>query len=176
MFTKHFVRMAIALVMLMGAAVVATAGVPTHISYQGMLLNNDNAYTGDAEFKFALADTNRNTFYWSNDGTLGYPTHSVTVHVQDGIFSVLLGAPPMFPLDPDLVKYFDTHQGLYVWVDTGHGETPLGVLPISSVLFAEKAEYALKSPGTFTAASQIWSQAVGSQGRNRASVTPFSAA
>lgn len=150
----------VAILILVGAG-AALAESPTHFSYQGMILDRDAPFTGNADFRFALVDTNRDVYYWSNDGTLGYPSHPVTVPVEGGIFSVLLGAPPMAPIESIDLAGFRRYQALRIWVDLGAGEVFLGNLPLSSVLFAQHADYASYSLGSFTADGQIWSKSTG---------------
>ena len=160
--SKHIHHLLIAVLLAaMAVTAPALAGIPTHFSYQGLIMDDGTPFTGDAQFKFALVDTSRNIYFWSSDGTVGMPTQSVTVPVQDGRFSVLLGQPPMFSLEPELVADFNAHQALRIWVDLGHGETPLGDLPLSTVLFADRATFAEQSLGSFTAGSQIWSRSGG---------------
>lgn len=162
MFSKHLVfLLAVAVLGMVALNFPATAGIPNHFSYQGMLLDHDAPFTGTAQFKFALVDTFRNTTVWSNDGTNGYPTQSVAVDVQAGVFSVLVGAPPMVPIDPTLIAGFTGYHALRIWVDLGHGEIAMGNLPLSSALFAHKSMYAEKSHGPFTAEGVIWSQSSG---------------
>lgn len=131
---------------------------PSHFSYQGMVLNDGVPFDGDARFRFALVDTSENVYVWSNDGTRGMPEETVLLKVNNGIFSVLLGAPPMARINPADLENFDRHQALRVWVDLGGGSVQLGDLPLSSVLFAQHAEYAHQSESGFTAGGWIWSR------------------
>ncbi len=142
----------------LAAAVSAMADLPGHISYQGMLLDGSTPFTGEATFRFALVDSLTNDYFWTNDGSPGHPDNGIRIPVQDGLFSVLLGAPPMPPIDPSALSTFTQDQALRIWVDMGgHGEVLLGNLPLSSVLFAHQAELARQSAGDFTAQGQIWS-------------------
>jgi hypothetical protein len=150
------------------AALAWTAGaglaadVPGHISYQGMLMDGSTPFTGEANFRFALVDSLTGDTFWTNDGTAGYPAEAVRIGVQDGVFSVLLGAAPMAPIDPSTIATFTRDQALRIWVEIGsHGEVLLGNLPLSSVLFAHQAELARASDGDFAAQGEIWSQSGG---------------
>jgi hypothetical protein len=123
----------IALILTVAAADTAL-GQPTSVSYQGLLFENGTAYSGDAEFKFAILSGTETI--WSNDGTTsGEPASSVTLSVTDGLFDVLLGAPPMNPLTPGALQGV-TDAVLRVWVDTGDGFSQLTDQPIASSAFA----------------------------------------
>jgi hypothetical protein len=77
-----------------GAIPLAQGGAPTAVSYQGEVRVNDDPYTGDGYFKFAVVNAAGDTTYWSNDGTGtggGEPTAAVELAVSEGLFSVLLG-------------------------------------------------------------------------------------
>lgn len=67
----------------------------------------------------------------------------------------------MAPIESMDLEGFVRHQALRIWVDLGAGEVFLGNLPLSSVLFAQHADYALQSLSTFTADGQIWSRSTG---------------
>jgi len=88
---------------------------------------------------------------------MGYPTASVTVPVQAGLFSVLVGGSPMTLIDPNVIAGFTSHQALRVWVDLTGTEYLLGDVPLSSVLFAHSSHYARASNGSFTATGLVYS-------------------
>ncbi len=100
----------------LAAPVLASRGV---VPYQGTLKKAGQPYTGSAEMKFAIVD--QGSVLWSNDPIdqrSGQPRRSVTIEATRGGFDVSLGAPPMLPLDTDLlVEHPDA--ALRVWVSTG---------------------------------------------------------
>lgn len=163
---RMYLVLAACLALAAGSA-LAVPEVPTHFSYQGSFLYRGAPYNGDAEFKFALVDSVREDYVWTNDGSPGVPERSVRVPVVAGYFSVLLGADPMVPIDPERIERFTADQALRVWVDVGDGFVPLGDQPLSSTLFAHNAEFANQSTfasqslGAFTAAGQVWAKATG---------------
>lgn len=78
--------------MLLGQAAFAQDLVM--FSYQGRVKVHGQAFTGNGKFKFAIVNTSGNTTLWSNDGTSTggqFPTDSLTVAVQDGVFDVMIG-------------------------------------------------------------------------------------
>ena len=101
------------------------------------MLNQGNEFgalpfNGEARFKFALVDSVRNAYHWTNDGAPGVPESGVLLTVDQGIFSVLLGQSPMVPIVPHDLGEFLEHQALRIWVDTGSGYVLLGDQPIST--------------------------------------------
>ena len=148
------------------AGVVSAAPPPTpqHISYQGELVYDGTPFSGEARFKFALVDSAAGNYFWSNDGTRGEPSDHVNLNVNQGLFSVLLGASPMVPIDPRDLDEFLVNQALRIWVDIGDGFVLLGDQPLSSTPFALRADHANSAdsaPGSFTAQFQIYSVAGG---------------
>ncbi len=71
-------------------------GAPTIVSYQGQIWDGDTPYNGTGYFKFAIIDS-FSTQTWSNDGN-NPPTTSVPLTVDNGLFSVNLGAAGMAPI------------------------------------------------------------------------------
>jgi len=68
--------------------------VPQLISYQGQVSAHGTAFDGDGQFKFALVNGNGTQTFWSNDGSSvggGEPGASVTLPVNKGLFTILLG-------------------------------------------------------------------------------------
>lgn len=99
----------------------AGAGPPAEVDYQGKVLVNDLPFTGACYFKFAIGDAGGATNYWAQDGTgNGEPAAHVTNEVFNGVFSTVLGSPPMAALDP---RMFSLNTTLYlrVWFSTTTG-------------------------------------------------------
>ena len=70
---------------------------PTMVNYHGYLEDNEGAFTGTANIKFAIVDSLGMNF-WTNDGSKLLPGEdseepiaSVSVTVTDGILNVILG-------------------------------------------------------------------------------------
>lgn len=98
------------------ALVLAVQAVPpAELDYQGKVLVSDLPFTGSGCFKFAIADEDDALNYWANDGTaVGEPTGVITNAVVNGVFSTVLGAAPMSPMDPAIFSV-DTDLYLRVW-------------------------------------------------------------
>lgn len=126
---------------------------PTTVSYQGELLKDGVPFNGTAQFKFALVAPGGTPTLWSNDNTSvngSEPTTAVSVSVSDGVFSVLLGAAPMTPLDAAALNTVND-ASLRAWVNTGSGSEQLTDQPVSSSPFSLHAEGADGAPGDFLA-------------------------
>ena len=68
--------------------------MPPVINYAGQVAVDGEAFDGNGLFKFAIVNDSGSTTYWSNDGTStagSEPTASVSVSVNGGLYSVLLG-------------------------------------------------------------------------------------
>jgi hypothetical protein len=131
--------------------VAPVASQPRHMSYQGELQKSGSLFTGTAEMKFAIVSAGQT--HWSNDGsstTGNEPTTSVTVPVDEGLFSLRLGETPQMIqlLAGDLVGATD--PVLRVWVDTGAGFEQLPDQPLSSSPFAMQSYAAKKAFEDFT--------------------------
>ena len=124
---KHRV-LSIGLILLLAATVVRAApgawrvaspaeatGAPSVVSYQGQVQIGEDLYDGTGYFKFAIAD-GAGSSTWSNDGTSvsgSEPASSVSLTVQDGLFSLLLGDSGMPPLTA--AAFADEETYLHVW-------------------------------------------------------------
>ncbi len=136
-------------------AVVPSAALPTQVSYQGHLEKNGTPYDGTADFKFAIV--NGGSTVWSNDGTGtggSEPSASVAVLVDQGLFSVLLGASPMAPLSAAELAQADAPM-LRVWVDTGGGFEQLADQPLASSAYALQSDGASHAYGDFTVDGEV---------------------
>jgi hypothetical protein len=106
---------------------------PAEIDYQGKVLVNDLPFTGDGRFKFAIANEDGSLNHWASDGTaVGEPSGILTNSVFNGVFSTVLGAPPMSPINPAIFG-LATDLYLRVWfsqTDTGFTE----MLPAQKVV------------------------------------------
>src|SRR5690349_17932213 len=83
----------IAIIPLLGLAIVARADVPGIITYQGRVTVHGTNFTGAGQFKFALLAGNGPSL-WSNNGSSvngSEPTATVAVPVTNGLFTVALG-------------------------------------------------------------------------------------
>jgi hypothetical protein len=129
----------------------AAAAQPSLVSYQGQLEAAGAPFTGNAQFKFVvLCGT---TSAWSNDGTStngSEPSAAVTLPVDQGLFSVLLGDPALSMVALTAGRVADcSSPKLRLWVDTGGGFEQLSDQPLASSPFALKATYAQAAVGTF---------------------------
>ena len=127
----------------------AAAAQPSLVSYQGQLEAAGAPFTGNAQFKFVvLCGT---TSAWSNDGTStngSEPSAAVTLPVDQGLFSVLLGDPALSMVALTAGRVADcSSPKLRLWVDTGGGFEQLSDQPLASSPFALKATYAQAAVG-----------------------------
>jgi len=98
--------------------------VPPVINYAGQVAVDGEAFDGNGLFKFAIVNDSGSTTYWSNDGTStagSEPIASVSVSVNGGLYSVLLGNSAiqgMNAIDPTV---FQQHADakLRVWFNDG---------------------------------------------------------
>jgi hypothetical protein len=104
--------------------VTKTFSVPPVINYAGQVAVDGEEFDGNGLFKFAIVNDSGSTTYWSNDGTStagSEPTASVSVSVNGGLYSVLLGNSAiqgMNAIDPSV---FQQHADakLRVWFNDG---------------------------------------------------------
>lgn len=104
--------------------VSSTYSVPPVINYAGQVAVDGEAFDGNGLFKFAIVNDSGSTTYWSNDGTSTAgtePTTSISVSVNGGLYSVLLGNSAiqgMNAIDPTV---FQQHADakLRVWFNDG---------------------------------------------------------
>ena len=98
--------------------------VPPVLNYAGKVTVDGEAYDGDGFFKFALVNEDGAKSYWSNDGTStsgSEPQKFVTVSVQGGLYTVLLGNTAlqgMSSMDPAVFAQH-TNAKLSVWFSDG---------------------------------------------------------
>lgn len=101
----------------------AHAQVPQLINYQGRVAVGSANFDGIGLFKFALVNGTGTTTYWSNDGSSmagDEPSASVSVPVNKGLYSVLLGSSSLANMQPVPSTVFsnpDVH--LRVWFNDG---------------------------------------------------------
>ncbi|MBN1318953.1 MAG: hypothetical protein JXA42_25955 [Anaerolineales bacterium] len=104
----------------------ASGGSPEVVAYQGVVQVDDEPYTGDGFFKFAVVNVDGDTTYWSNDGTSAgglEPTTVVQLDVSGGIFSVLLGDTDVDGMTEALTANVFSHPERYlrVWFSQSEG-------------------------------------------------------
>ncbi len=97
--------------------------VPTLINYQGRVAVGSVNFEGAGLFKFALVNSDGTVTFWSNDGTSdagSEPVDAVTLTVEKGLYSVLLGdvvLGNMSAIPPGAFANADVR--LRVWFDDG---------------------------------------------------------
>ena len=95
----------------------AHAEIPRMLHHQGRMAVEGVPFDGSGQFKFALVDGAGTTF-WSNDGTAsGEPNNHLVLPVIRGLYSVLIGDPPMTPLPVAIFTNPDVR--LRVWFNDG---------------------------------------------------------
>jgi len=137
--------------------------VPPVINYAGQVSVDGEPFEGSGFFKFALLGPKGKISLWSNDGTsVGgtEPKSSVSVSVNGGLYSILLGniaIDGMSPIDPAV---FTDNSGakLRVWFSDGVNgferlkpDRPFASVPYAfSAGTANLAESVKLTPGTIT--------------------------
>ena len=112
------------ILILMLGVVISLQAVPPVLNYAGQVAVNGEAFDGNGLFKFALVNTDGTTTYWSNDGTSvdgSEPQASVSVSVNGGLYSILLGNTPqqgITTIDPAVFAQH-TDAKLRVWFSDG---------------------------------------------------------
>jgi hypothetical protein len=116
-------------IFLLSTAFSALAQTNPPLNVQGRVLVDGLAFNGPGKFKFAIVQGNGLSLLWTHDGssTAGpnfQPTNSISLSVQKGLYSVLLGDPSIpgmtNPLNPNIFNNTDVR--LRVWFDDGvHG-------------------------------------------------------
>jgi hypothetical protein len=106
------------------------AQVPQIINYQGRVQTGGVNFNGTGKFKFAIniGTGGSPVNQWTNDGTSGAgtePTNAVSIPVNNGVYSVLLGDTTLANMTagiPTVVFNFSNTLYLRVWFDDGvHG-------------------------------------------------------
>jgi len=131
------------------------SSVPSILNYAGQVSVDGQVFTGNGQFKFALVDGDGNVTYWSNDGTSlngSEPSTFVTVSVNGGLYSVLLGNSAINGMDPITPTIFQQHLDtkLRIWFNDGaHGFQLLTPdRPFASVPYAMSAGSAFLGDGS----------------------------
>jgi hypothetical protein len=98
--------------------------VPPVINYAGQVAVDGEAFDGNGLFKFAIVNDSGSTTYWSNDGTStagSEPIASVSVSVNGGLYSVLLGNSAIQGMNAIDSSVFQDHADakLRVWFNDG---------------------------------------------------------
>ncbi len=102
-------------------ATVASAQIPTMLSYQGRVQMNNTNFGGLGQFKFALVQGVGPSLLWKNDGSPGNtdPAAAVTLPVVNGLVTTTLGETPMAPIPGSVFANPDVR--LRVWFNGGPG-------------------------------------------------------
>lgn len=116
-----------ALLLLVSSALHAQ--VPQIINYQGRVAVGTVNFNGSGLFKFALVNAAGTTTFWSNDGTSAAgsePTDAVTLAVNKGLYSVLLGDDSVTHMTPIPNSVFaNSDVRLRVWFNDGTNASQL---------------------------------------------------
>ena len=145
------------------APIASAQAVPPIVSYQGPLLSEGTPYDGTAKFKFAIVDEASGITVWSNDGssTNGEePDGAIDLVVDQGIFSVGLGSPPMVALTAESLWSAEVPV-LRVWVETDGTFDQIPDQTFASGAFTLNAVAAQKSHGPFIAEGEVWAKSGG---------------
>lgn len=132
-----------------GEDVLGPAGTtnPTTVLYQGYVTVEDTPHDGTGYLKFAVVNAAGNTTYWSNNGTStggSQPTAAVSLPVNDGYFTILLGDTSLSGMTQSLSPsvFAGPARYLRVWFATSASGpfTQLSLVPIAAVPYALNAE------------------------------------
>src|SRR3990172_5138420 len=169
---KYYKLILLIFALSLSAVLTAThvlAAVPQMISYSGTIATGGTPFNGDGQFKFAIINGHADcqasppgagcVAYWSNDNSKANgsePTNSVTLTVNNGIFSVKLGDTSLTNMlvIPATVFANDTTY-LRIWFNDGvTGSEQLSPdRQLVSVPYAYRAESANVVTGTATVGS-----------------------
>ncbi len=143
----------IALFCLMSTCLIVPDGQAVYygMNYQGHVNVTDVPFTGDGQFMFALIKGSSSAYLWSNDGNYP-PTTGVPVSVDNGLFDVILGDPPMESL---IMSSIPDDILLRIWFDDGTSGFQL-LAPdqqITSTIFALKAFDAVNADWAYQAST-----------------------
>lgn len=99
---------------------------PPLISYSGQVSVDGQPYTGTGLFKFAFVDGQGQFSYWSHDGTSSAgsePTGQVSVPVNAGLYSVMLGDTALTGMSAIAESIFANHNDVHlrIWFSDGQG-------------------------------------------------------
>jgi N-acetylneuraminic acid mutarotase len=102
------------------------AQVPVLLPHQGRLAVGETFFHGDGRFKFALVNADASLTYWRNAPDAdadGQPDQAVSLTVNRGLYTVLLGDPGLAHMAPLAATVFAQPElYLRVWFDDGtHG-------------------------------------------------------
>lgn len=117
----------------LGLALSTALALPVpELDYQGKILIGDVPFTGDGYFKFAIGNAVGTTNFWTSDGSTSIPPAAfVTNACYNGVFSTVLGAPPLRPINPGIFN-INTTLFLRVWFSTD-GATFGEMLPFQRI-------------------------------------------
>lgn len=105
------------------SVIPAAAQVPQLLNAQGRISVANVNFNGNGTFRFAIVNATGNTTYWSNDGTSANgsePTAGVTVAVDNGHYSLLLGDTSLTNMNALSTSVFQNSSiFLRVWFDDG---------------------------------------------------------
>jgi formylglycine-generating enzyme required for sulfatase activity len=143
---------------------------PPIISYSGQVSVDGQPYTGNGEFKFAFVDGQGQFSYWSHDGTSSAgsePTGKVSVPVNAGLYSVMLGDTTLTGMSAISESIFANHNDVHlrIWFSDGQGFEQL----TPDRRFAS-VPYSLGANGTSTA-NMVSTGSGSSAGDNNSSTT-----
>lgn len=134
----------------------APARVPTKINHQGVVSVNDQRFSGDGKFYFAIVDPGTGNSVWTNDGTSvgtsNRPNQPVMVACVNGVYSVALGDSALTNMTPVAVDVFSSpDRALRIWFDDGtngiHQLTPDH--PLTAAPYAYRAAESANTAGRF---------------------------
>lgn len=106
---------------------ITAAEVPHLLHFQGRVSVNGVPFQGTGHFKFALVNGAGTTSYWKNAADLapndGIPDSALTLTVDKGMYSVLLGESDALGIPPiPATAFTNADVRLRVWFDDGvHG-------------------------------------------------------
>jgi hypothetical protein len=122
----------------------------TAFTYQGLVTDNGTNFNGTGQFEFALVTTNGTvTTWWSNDGTSmngSEPSSAVSVAVNQGLFTVILGDTSLSNMTAIPSKYLSKQSNLQllIWFNDGVNgfaelNPPQSLTPVPEATFAAGA-------------------------------------
>lgn len=137
------------LLMVWGGVFRLVAQAPVLLPHQGRLAVGETFFHGEGRFKFALVNADASLTYWRNAPDAdadGQPDEAVSLPVNRGLYTVLLGDPGLARMAPLAAGVFAQPElYLRVWFDDGvHGFERLA--PDQRVVPAAYAQLAATVP------------------------------
>jgi hypothetical protein len=130
------------------ATIMATTCPAATFHHQGVIAVRGDRFTGQGQFRFALIQSDTDTYLWTNDGSAvvhpSPPTEAVSLTVINGVYNIRLGDADVINLTaiPDSVFAANDSVFLRIWFDDGQGN---GIHRLTPDVAISQAPYAVRA-------------------------------